>query len=189
MVAGPLAIISPQQVRDAQPATFVPTPPAVPRVFVFLFGSPMRAPMVLGLRLGFAWLTTPPAALTRARAGAGGHSLPPTASVLLTTSGIGGVRGVGGCRIPHRRACRRPARGGIRRTRRTGRVVYRGGRIIIRISGRGGVAGGRISAGSIVGVAEAGLVETSLVRVRGMPATAVAAPIIMNRAGVVRALL
>ena len=72
---------------------------------------------------------------------------------------------------------------------RTGRIVYRGGRIIIRIGGRGGVAGGRISAGSIVGVAEAGLVETSLVGVRGMPATAVAAPIVMNRVGVVRALL
>jgi len=63
MVAGPLAVISPQQIRDAQPAAFVPTPPPVPRIFGFLFGSPVRAPVVLWLRLGFALLTTPPAAL------------------------------------------------------------------------------------------------------------------------------
>lgn len=110
MVAGSLAVISPQQIRNAQPAAFVPTPPPVPRIFGFLFGSPVRAPVVLWLRLGFALLTTPPAALARGRPGS--HPLPPTAGVLLTTSGIGGVGGRG---IPHRRACRRPVRGGVRR--------------------------------------------------------------------------
>ena len=175
MVAGSLAVISPQQVRDAQPAAFVPTPPPVPRIFGFLFGSPVRAPVVLWLRLGFALLTTPPAALARGRPSS--HPLPPTAGILLTTSGIGGVGGRG---IPHRRACRRPVRGGVRRPRGTGSFIHRGSRIIIRIGGRGGIVGGGISAGPIVGVAEAGLIG-----IRGMPAAAVAAPIVLIRGRVV----